>query len=158
RARHHFERAVAAYDHRWDPAKRFRFGQEPGISAMLQLAVTLWQIGEVDRAMTLSDEGFALAARSGHVPTVAYGHMYRCMIAVLRRDGAMARPSAGVLVALSREHGPPSWLAMGTCLLDWARWWTGERDTGTTAMREAIAFFQQQGHAWYLTICPALLA
>ena len=54
-ARDHFERALALFQPGRDDDLAFRFGQDPGVAAMLYLALALWPLGEVDRAVSLVD-------------------------------------------------------------------------------------------------------
>jgi predicted ATPase len=157
-ARPHYEQALAAYDPERHQASGLQMVLDPGIAGMMQFPAVLWVLGEVDRACALSEQGFRRAADSAHLPTVAYGHMYSCVLAILRRDAGLALPFAEALVDLSRKHGPPSWLAMGTCFLGWARSQVGDPDVATAELRQALAFFQEQGHRWYLTVCAVLVA
>jgi predicted ATPase len=50
-------------------------------------------------------------------------------------------PHAEALVDLAGEHGLPLWLATGTFLLGWARWWAGDRET-EAGMREGLALLR----------------
>ena len=52
-AREHLERALRLFQPGRDDDLAFRFGQDPGVAAMLYLALTLWPLGEVERAVSL---------------------------------------------------------------------------------------------------------
>ncbi len=54
-ARDHLERALALFQPGRDDDLAFRFGQDPGVAAMANLAVASWPLGEVDRAISLID-------------------------------------------------------------------------------------------------------
>jgi predicted ATPase len=157
-ARPHYEQALAVCDPDRHQASTPQLALDPGIAVMMQFPAVLWGLGEIDRACALAEEGFRRSTASAHLPTVAYGHMYSCVLAILRRDAGLALPFAEALVDLSRKHGPPNWLAMGTCFLGWARSLVGDPDVATAELHQALAFFREQGHRWYLTVCPVLVA
>ena len=52
-ARDHLERALAMFQPGRDDDLAFRFGQDPGVAAMPYLALVLWPLGEVERAVSL---------------------------------------------------------------------------------------------------------
>src|SRR4029077_18023028 len=54
-ARGHLERAVALFEPGRDDDLAFRFGQDTGVAAMLYLALTLWPMGDIERAISLVD-------------------------------------------------------------------------------------------------------
>ena len=91
-ARDHFERALALFQPGRDEDLAFRFGWDPGVAAMANLATALWALGEVDRAIRSS-----IACRRGspdltHVGTLAPGRMHAGMFELMRRDyGARRR-------------------------------------------------------------------
>ena len=52
-ARDHLERALVLFQPGRDDDLAFRFGRDPGVAAMDYLALTLWPIGDVRRAVSL---------------------------------------------------------------------------------------------------------
>jgi class 3 adenylate cyclase/predicted ATPase len=144
-ARSHIEQALAAWDPDRDRELAFGFGQDVGVAARFQLALVLYPLGEVDRARSLAEEGLELARRSGHIPSIAYGHFHMGLLEALRRDPARALPHAEAQFDLGREHGLLLWLPVGTFLRGWARWHAGEREAGEEGMREGIALLRVRG-------------
>src|SRR4029079_9096688 len=49
-ARTYLEKSLAIYDSARHHDLAFRFAQDPGVSALIVLALTLWPLGEPDRA------------------------------------------------------------------------------------------------------------
>jgi predicted ATPase len=155
----HLGRAVASYHSGWDQPLRSHYGQDLGIAAMNNLAVVLWQIGEVGRACEFAEEGLTRAVHTGHIPTMVYGYFYKCIFEAQRRNAERAMSSSEPLVDLSPKHFTQSnWLAMGTFVLGWARWLTGDREAGTAGMRQGIAFFREHGLFYNLTLLRGLFA
>ena len=55
----------------------FASDMDPGVAAMLYLAIALWPLGEVERAISLVDSAQARIAAITHVGTLAFGRMQR---------------------------------------------------------------------------------
>ena len=54
-ARNYLEQALALFQPDRDDDLAFRFGLDPGVAAMVNLAFAFWPLGEVDRAISLID-------------------------------------------------------------------------------------------------------
>ena len=110
------ERALALFQPGRDDDLAFRFGQDPGVAAMVYLAIALWPLGEVDRAISLVDRMQTRIAGLTHVGTLAFGRMHAAMFELMRGDHARAAPNAFELARLAREHDLPMWRAFGVFL------------------------------------------
>jgi class 3 adenylate cyclase/predicted ATPase/energy-coupling factor transporter ATP-binding protein EcfA2 len=141
----HLEKAVAAYSHERDGPLAHRFGQDLAVAAELFLALTLWPLGEVDRAHRIASSALERARRSGHMPTMAYGHAYMCVLEALRGIPDRAAPHAEALVDISNQHGMEWWRASGTFFRGWARWHAGQRPAALAEMRQGMALGRQHG-------------
>src|SRR5271157_521306 len=74
-ARDHLERALALFQPGRDDEMAFRFGPDPGVSAMAYLAFVLWPLGEVDQAVSLIERMRARIAGLASANTLAVGAM-----------------------------------------------------------------------------------
>ena len=108
-ARTHCERALDACDPERDRETRERFGDDTGTVAMSCLALTMWQLGEVERARELIEQANRRASELGHVPSMAHPLYWKSYLEILRGDAAAALSAAEALEALGREHGMPFW-------------------------------------------------
>ena len=72
-ARDHLERALALFQPGRDDDLAFRFGHDAGVGAMLYLAIALWPMGDVERAISLVGGAEARIAGLTHVGTLAIG-------------------------------------------------------------------------------------
>ena len=72
-AREHLERALALFEPGRDDDLAFRFGNDAGVAAMHYLALTLWPMGDVGRAVSLVGGAEARVADLAHIGTRAYG-------------------------------------------------------------------------------------
>jgi len=156
-ARTHLEQALAVYDHERDhhPAPRFVFDDR--VIATGWLAVVLWLLGEVDEAAHLLDKALTLALQSGHSPTIAWAHAYKCRFAGICRKPGQARPHADELLRLAHEHGLPMRLADGLFYRGWARWCDGYGD-GEAGMREGLALWKEMDFRLFTPLTWTLLA
>ena len=157
-ARMHLENSLAIYNRERDRDFAFRFGQDSGVSAMIVLALTLWPLGEINRASQYAVEATTQAARSTHVATQAFAHGFKSLFEMMRRDAGCALHEGEVLLGFAQEHVMPQWLAIGTFTLGWARWHSGDREAGEKEMRNGMALFREQGIRFPLPLCAVLLA
>ena len=101
-ARDHFERALALFQPGRDDDLAFRFGPDPGIGAMVCLAITSWPLGDIERANSLIERMQTRIAHLTHVGTLAFGRMHAAAFELMRGDPARAAPNVLELVRLGR--------------------------------------------------------
>ena len=143
-AREHLERALALFQPGRDDDLAFRFGQDAGVAAMLFLALTLWPLGEIGRAVSLVGDAEARIAGLAHVGTRAYGRACAAMFELMRGDLARAAPNAAELARLTREHDLPMWQAFGVFLEGSARAESGALGGGLEDMRRGADLLREQ--------------
>ena len=112
----HLERALALFEPGRDGDLAFRFGQDNGVAAMCYLALTLWPLGDIERAVSMVGGAEARVAAHPHIATRAYGRMHAAMFELVRGGLSVAAPSVAELASLTREHGMPFWRAYGVFL------------------------------------------
>ena len=91
------ERALALFQPGRDDDLAFRFGQDAGVAAMLYLALTLWPLGDIGRAVSLVGDAEARIAGLAHIGTRAYGNMHAALFELMRGDLSRAAPNAAEL-------------------------------------------------------------
>ena len=143
-ARDHFERALALFQPGRDDDLAFRFGVDPGVAAMTNLAIASWPLGEVDRAISLVERMQTRAAELTHVSTLGYGKMYTSLFDLMRGDHERAAPNAFELARLAREHGLTMYRAFGVFLEGWATAASGAGGSGLEGMRHGAALLREQ--------------
>ena len=157
-ARIHCERALAACDPEREKETRERFTDDTGPVVMSVLAMTMWQLGEVERARELIDEVNQRARDLGHAPSMAHPLNWTSRLEILRGDAAAALSAAEDLEALCREHGMPLWRVNAELKAGWARGRIHDAAAGAEDLRRALAAAADLGmmrDAWFYT---ALLA
>jgi predicted ATPase len=135
----HFETASSLYrpDEHRDFA--FRYGQDIGVSAFVQLAWALWHRGYPDQSARAANRALALSRKLGHAHTLANALRHASTAAVFARDIATVCAHGNDCVALASEHGFPQYAAYGRVLQGWADAQTGEATTGIARIRDGMA-------------------
>ena len=143
-ARDHFERALALFQPGRDDDLAFRFGPDPGVSAMAHLAIVSWSLGEVDRAISFNDRMQTRMADLTNVSTLAVGRHNAAMFELMRGDRTRAAPNAFELSRLARERELPMWRAFGVFLEGWATSTSGAIGAGLEDMRRGVEQLREQ--------------
>jgi class 3 adenylate cyclase/predicted ATPase len=143
-AREHLERALALFQPGRDDDLAFRFGQDAGVAAMLNLALTLWPLGDIKRAVSLVRDAEARIAGHPHIGTRATGHGIVALVELMRGDLSRAARNAVELARLTREHDLPLWRALGVVLEGVAKVESGELIGGVADMRRGADLLREQ--------------
>ena len=150
-ARAHLDQALRIFDPERDREAKFRFGVETGACATVYLALTNWLLGEAGPARKLAEEAIARAVESSHAPTLANVYWFKSLFDAFRDDAQAGRRAADSVLEVSRAHGLRLYLALGALSSSWARARLGDRVTGMTELRQALAAYADQGNK---TIAP----
>ena len=151
-ARTHCERALEACDAECDRETQERFHDATGPVVMSVLAVTMWQVGEVDRARELIEQANRRGSELGHGPSMTHPLLWKAHLEILRGDPAAALSAAEALDDLGREHGMPFWRTDAGLSAGWARGRLHVAATGAEDLRRVLADRVHQGaryNAWF---------
>jgi predicted ATPase len=156
-ARTHCERALEVCGPDQDRESQERFRDATGPLAMSVLAVTMWQLGEVDRARELIEQANRRGSELGHAPSMAHPLQWKSHLEILRGDPAAVLIAAEAQERLSRDHGMPFWRTVAELSGGWARGRLHDAEAGAENLRRALAEHVDQGavRKWFYT---ALLA
>ena len=143
-ARDHLERALALFQPGRDNDLAFRFGLDPGVAAMFSLAVVLWPLREVDRAVSLVEQMLARIADLTHVGTLAVGRLYATLFDLMRGDRARAALNALELARLAREHDLSLFRAYSVFLEGWVTAASDAFGSGLADMRRGVELLREQ--------------
>jgi predicted ATPase len=143
-ARETLEHALALFQPGRDDDLAFRFGHDEGVAAMLYLALTLWPLGDIGRAVALVGDAEARIADLAHVVTRALGRSYAAAYALMRRDMSRAAMNGVELAQLTREYDLPFWRAFGVFFGGLASAQGGTAGGGLEAMRHGVELRREQ--------------
>ena len=134
----HLERGLALFQPGRDDDLAFRFGMDPGVAAMANLAIASWPLGEVDRAMSLIDAMETRMSGVPHIGTLSFGRMHAALFELMREDHARGAPHAIELARLAHEHELLLWGAFAVFLEGWASAAGGGPGGGLDGMRRGV--------------------
>jgi predicted ATPase len=157
-ARTHGERALDACDSARDQETREQYGDDTGTVAMSRLALTCWQLGEVERARELIEAANRRGAELRHAPSMAHPLVYKAALEVFRGDAAAALIAAEAAAGLMREHGMPFWRIYAELYAGWARGRLYDPGAGAAELKKALAAKADQGTRVTRGFDEALLA
>ena len=143
-ARQHIERALALFQPGRDDDLAFRFGIDAGVGAMLYLALTLWPLGDIGRAISFVRDAEARSANLAHIGTRAHGKRHVAMFELMRGDPPRCALNALELTQLTGEHDLPMWGAWGVFLEGLATAESGMVSDGLEAMRRGAELLREQ--------------
>ena len=143
-AKDHLERALALFKPSRDDDLAFRFGHDPGVGAMLYLAIAIWPMGELSRSLSLVESARRRIAAIAHAGTKAYAAMHAAMFELMRGDVARLRANATELARLAAEHDLSLWRAFGVLLEGWLSAQKGEVEAGLAGMRRGFELLGEQ--------------
>jgi tetratricopeptide (TPR) repeat protein len=112
-ARDHLEHALSLFRPGRDDDLAFRFGHDAGVGVMLLLAIAVWPMGEVERAISLVEGAHQRIAGLAHAASRAYGRMHAAIFELMRGDVARIVSNATELARLANEHNLSQWRVRG---------------------------------------------
>jgi predicted ATPase len=125
---------------------------------MSVLAVTMWQLGEVEHARELIDRAIRCAIELDHAPSMAHPLAWKSHLEILRGDAAAASSAAEALDRFGREQGTPFWRTSAELTAGWTRGRLYDAAAGAADIRRALAERVGQGArvgSWFFTVLLA---
>ena len=157
-ARAHCERALEACAPGHEEKARERFGEYTGAPALSCLAITAWQLGEIDRARELIELANQRAAELGHAPSMGYPLLFRSHLEILRGDAAAALSAAEALESCARDHGMTLWRRWAALSSAWARGRLYHPAAAAAEFRRELTACSDHGATINMAFFQALLA
>ena len=157
-ARAHFEIAINAFDPERDRDFAFRVGQDPAVATKAFLALTLWTLGELERARRFADQAVEHALRTGHVNTIVYTHAHKAIFEIIRRNSQRCMSHADAVLDLAEKHGLALWLSYATAQRGWASYHSANREKGRAGLSEGISRLRTQKSEMFLPFFLSLAA
>jgi predicted ATPase len=111
---------------------------------MLYLALTLWPLGDVGRAVSLVGDAEARMAGLAHIGSHANHRALAVVFELMRHDTSRAAMNGVELAKLAREHNLPFWRAFDGFLEGLATAQGSTASGGLEAMRRGIEFLREQ--------------
>jgi class 3 adenylate cyclase/predicted ATPase len=134
-----------------------RYGQDPGITARIYLARTLWILGEVEPVEPLALEAIGMAREMEHPYTLVFTLLFLSWLYSTARNAKRTRELADEAIAVSTQYSFELGLAWATASQGWALAETGQEE-GLGTLLHGLAAFRATGARIHDTCTLALLA
>jgi tetratricopeptide (TPR) repeat protein len=157
-ARDHLERALALFQPGRDDDLAFRFGPDPGVLAMHYLALALWPMGDIGRAVSLVGRADARIADLTHVGTLAPGRMHAAMFDLMRGNRARGAANAFEVTRLAREFDLNLFRAFSVFFEGWVSTASGASGSRLEGMRRGVELLREQNVLWFDGLLKIALA
>jgi class 3 adenylate cyclase len=122
------------------------------------LALSMWQLGEIDRARELSNRATKRAAEIALIPQLLDALFYKSYFELWRGDPLATLNAAEALEALARERGASQYLHEAELHRGWARGRIEDPAAGAADVRRVLAAFVEQRVRVNLGFYTGLLA
>jgi predicted ATPase len=156
-ARTRCERALDVGDASPGPNDFERFGDGRTYASSF-LAVTMWQLGEVERARELINWATTRANEIGHIGALADVLFWKSYLEVWRGDPPATLRAVEALEAVTRKDGLVQFLTEAELHSGWARGRINDPMAGAAQIRRALTAFVGQGVKINLGFYTGLLA
>jgi predicted ATPase len=145
-ARQHAEESLIHYDPRKHGVHAVTLGQDPAVTVLACLALSLWSLGYPEQARKKSEEGVALARELSHPFTLAFSLIHDAWLRDLRREPELARQSAETAMSLSNDKGFAFWASSGSLFRGWSLIALGQSpDDGIEEIKQALEAWTRTG-------------
>ncbi len=158
KARQQLDRAIERYDPGRHEQLTYRYGQNPGVTCLLYLAITLWFLGYPDQARDACHMALDLAADAHHDFSLAFAHSMAGTFFAVRNEADVAYQHSQNTVELSKKSGFPFLLASGFIIRGWARSEIGKHSMTVRQIRRGLDTMDKMGAGLGRPIFLALLA
>jgi DNA-binding SARP family transcriptional activator/predicted ATPase len=158
-ARPHLERGIALYDRARHRSHAFIYGgHDPGVCCLKVSSWVSWLLGYPARGLRESVASIELARELEHPASTIVALVWACVLRDLRREDAVVSEHARALIALSKEHESPQWLAVGTIMEAAAQVELGDVEAAATQIQEGILAYEATGAHLFVPYFLSLLA
>jgi predicted ATPase len=143
---HHTEQGIALYE----ADKHHRHSvtisdHDAGVCGRCFGALSLWQLGQADRALVMSEDAVNLARRMSHPASLAHALTHSAWQLQLQRDLDRVCRRFDEIKAFAEEHRFPQFVATASILKGWALCKMGQHEAGLPLIRRAMASGQAKG-------------
>jgi predicted ATPase len=156
RAHTHADQGVTLYDPRQHRALIFLHGDDPEVTCRCWAALALWYLGYPDQALDEIYQTLRIAQELAHPFGLAFALFWTAFLHQARGEVQKAREQTEALMTLTREHGIPQFLAMGTIVHGRALTEQRHEDAGIPQLRQGLtdlrAAGQELGRPYFLAL------
>ena len=156
-ARTHLLTAKSLDDPNQHRVLALRYGQDPGITARIMLARTLWILGEVEQAETVAQEAIVMARAIEHPYTLVFALVFLSRFYSAVHNAKRTLELTNEAISVSTQYSFALGLAIATTSQGWALA-EDEPEQGLGKLLNGLSAIRATGATLDLTFTLALLA
>lgn len=156
-AKHHLLTAISLDDPNQHRSMALRYGQDPGITARIMLARTVWILGDVEQAETLALEAIEMVRVAQHPYTLVFALVFLSRFYSAARNETRTLELADEAIAVSTQYSFALGLAIATTSQGWALA-ENAPEQGLGKLLNGLSAIRATGATLDLTFTLALLA
>jgi predicted ATPase len=145
RARLHLTQAVGLYDSERHEPLTYLYGQNPGVTCLIYLAITLWYGGFPNLALTYIHQAEEIADSDSHLFSRSFAHGMIALFHSTRREADLTLQHALRAVSLASEGQFPFIFGLGLTLRGWALAQLGKSKNASKLIRRGLAAMRETG-------------
>ena len=149
-ARVNLEAAVALYDAKEHAALAYLYGTDFGIMSKCHLALVLWNLGFLGRAVAIGDEAQKEALAFGHANTLGYAWTHLLILRALCRDIPGMATLAKQVVEFAKERELPFWGAIAQGFIGWYEVQAGDAKRGLALLQGGLTFMHRLNLVYWM--------
>jgi class 3 adenylate cyclase/predicted ATPase/energy-coupling factor transporter ATP-binding protein EcfA2 len=156
-AKHHLLTAISLDDPTQHRSLALRYGQDPGITARIILARTLWILGELEQAETLALEAIEMVRAAQHPYSLVFALVFLSRFYSAARNESRTLELADEAIAVSTQYSFALGLAIARTSQGWAQA-ENEPEEGLGKLLNGLSEIRLTGATLDTTFILALLA
>ncbi len=145
-AREHLERALTLFQPGRDDELALRFGHDAGVAAMLCLAMTLWPLGELERAISQVNAALERTEALPDARTRAYARMHAAVFELMRGRFSQVASHASAFTKVIKDYDLGFWRPLAVFFDGWAQSERGCLAEGVEGMRRGLELWRKQNN------------
>jgi adenylate cyclase len=145
KAREHLNSAIDLYSGDDYAPLTYLYGQNPGVTCLIYLALNLWTLGYPDQAREKCAQAISLSEEIYHPYSQSFAQGMAALYHALRKDTDAAFQHSEQAIKLSKEAGFPFLLALGLIIRGWSRSFSGKTGMAIKLMQNGIEAMQAIG-------------
>jgi predicted ATPase len=145
RARADLEEAIAFYDPDRHRNAVAQLTQDPCVASYAFLGWILWSQGYPEQALRASEAALTLARHMDHPYSLGFALTFSAVLHQMLGDDERCRDHVIAALEVSRQHGFPSWQAMGNMIQAWTLAREGKIEQGIVLFREGLQLWHAIG-------------
>jgi predicted ATPase len=157
-ARAHFEQGLSLYDPQQHSTLAFLYGQDPAMSCLCYLTLTLWHLGYPDQALRHRQETLILARSLNHPFSLAWALGIVPVLPFLRHEEDLRLELINEGIALSTEHGFAHPLRTLSLMRHCGLIAPKDGKEGIARLREQLATYRAPGVDLYVSMLLGCIA